>query len=310
MEQPELAPLDEAFSGIPGAFCMEILRLCRVIDMCMTGITLTRDAEQTVEIHVRIADVLKKPPPWGTPERYPEALAHARSTAESASREHKGGYSYVYGLGTIKLWALAEAAIDDIVANRLSTPEKCPEQDFLRGLKLPYAVLSEHDPEAKGRILLSCIKEKYRTRQRPDATPDRGIGRFESLLGVVGLSGNIPNHIGRAFAEVCAVRNILVHRRGRVDHEFLVTYPFTPLALGDEFPINALRFDAYWRALMWYGLELETRMHAALGLPLQERVPDLQAKYGDAKSVVPEFSPAEKPAQCAPNPPEEPPQDG
>ena len=92
-----------------------------------------------------------------------------------------------------------------------------------------------------------------------------GVGRFESLLELIGLGGPVPEQIKRTMFELSQVRNLLVHQRGIVDRRFLEHCPWFTLSLGDSVIINHQQFAIYEQAVFAYTSELVQRLRIYRG---------------------------------------------
>lgn len=96
-----------------------------------------------------------------------------------------------------------------------------------------------------------------------------GVDRFEELLKCIGLSGSVPDGVGRTIFEMGQVRNVLVHRGGIVDRRFVSACPWLGLNPGDKVSVDRESLSRFASAALDYAVVYLQRAHLALrGSPL------------------------------------------
>jgi hypothetical protein len=101
-------------------------------------------------------------------------------------------------------------------------------------------------------------------------------GRWEQPLASVGLGQHperpIPADLAEALSELAAIRNVLVHRGGRVDSKAMGS--LSKLAadrvyrLGSFVRIDRADYRRYSAALRAYANEIERRVYERSGIPI------------------------------------------
>lgn len=85
-----------------------------------------------------------------------------------------------------------------------------------------------------------------------------GVERYEALLREVGLghpegSSSIPASLDEAMREAHSIRNVLVHRGGRIDERALRTAPSLKLEVGHFIRLGRDEYRRFYAAVYTYG---------------------------------------------------------
>jgi hypothetical protein len=91
----------------------------------------------------------------------------------------------------------------------------------------------------------------------------KGVGRFESLLEVLGLNGLVPPHVRKRLIELSQVRKVLVHRMGVADSALCYSCSDFGVSVCDKLNLTMDHLDSYWTAATEYFLELAVRVGVA-----------------------------------------------
>lgn len=212
------------------------------------------NAVRMVEWQREVASVLGEPSPYGSDEHFERAKAHASKLATFADTENASGQPYLFGTCTVRLCALLEALVDDLVANTLREPGRCKDQQLLGRLKGPLIEFSRATSDEQAELLMETLK------QAVSANPKDGSGRFEVLLDPIGLGGSVSDDVNRAFHEMIQVRNVLMHRCAKADRRLVDGCPWLGLKRGDAVLVTGQRFHGYRLAAYWYLIELRCRV--------------------------------------------------
>jgi hypothetical protein len=127
----------------------------------------------------------------------------------------------------------------------------------------------EQVPEAKDELtperretLAEVLRELFNEHAAPEIEGLRGsgAGRYERVLGAVGLAAPedrpIPDDLDEALAELGALRDVLVHRAGRVDQRALQQAPWLPYRDGELVRISRTDYRKYSAAIRCYAAEI------------------------------------------------------
>lgn len=236
----------------------ELTRLHRFIDLAVSGLQFGTEATRSVEQHRRVAEVLRRPDPYGTEETYQVALAKAAELESFAKEQAAAKFSYVHELGIVKLWSILENAIDEITVERLRDPQG-RGYEALNSLEGPLLPFFNASPDEQSEFLLGKLKSSVK------APLQRGVGRFEALLDPIGLGGSVDPLVARVFIDLSETRNVIVHRGGVADKQFLSRCPWNHTPTGDKLQVRKRQFDWHACAADWYVVEVDARLESLRG---------------------------------------------
>lgn len=212
-----------------------------------------------------------------------EALKAIKAKAERlqpyAQAEAAQGLSYLNGLLVVRLVTLLESIVNDAVVWAIRNKPDVMRRDELRRLRgslVDFLLASEGDRAA---FLADALAHETRAMLKV------GVGRFETLLSVVGLSGAVDDIARRAILELVEVRNVVVHRCGRADARLAEMCPWMTVRSGDRLVITEGMLQQYASAVSYYFLEIVKRWMAGEGHDLSE-VPNLVAIHAKALGEV------------------------
>lgn len=207
------------------------------------------------------ATFLGEPSPYDTDETYRRAKKHAEATAAFAKSENDAGQPYLFSTCSVRLVALLEALVDDLVAQAIQEPAIPKNHQILSKLKGPLLEFAAAAPDEQAEYLTETLK------QAVEAPLKTGSGRFEALLDPVGLGGPIPDVIRRALCELVQVRNVLMHKGAKADRRLIESCPWLGYGRGDKVAVTQKRFHGYRLAAYWYLVEIHGRVHDRFGEP-------------------------------------------
>lgn len=164
----------------------------------------------------------------------------------------KEDYPYLMNLVCVRLWAIAEAGIREVVISALKEPNGPPDRSKLDKLKGPIAQFMGADADTQAELLADLIW------QAPEGR-FRGVQRFEAVLELLGLGGAVPAEVSEVLTELSEVRHCVVHRGGFLDRRFLHGCPWVQIPVGSRLPVSLQRYWFYRTAVYWYALELVRR---------------------------------------------------
>ncbi len=192
------------------------------------------------------------------------ASESARKRAEIAQKEADRGFPILNQQVSVGLWASLECLVREFVAGWLANEPGASQVDSVRKIKIR---LADYDamPEEERRFYI--IDEL----EREIGAPLRqGVNRFESLLGLFGLSGEVDEGVRRQLFELSQLRNVIVHRRGVADMKLTESCPWLGLEIGQEVIINSESFHRYFDAACKYESVLLDRVKRIFGVHLDE----------------------------------------
>jgi hypothetical protein len=175
-----------------------------------------------------------------------DAVKRVEAQAQWAEAEERDEFPYLHGLLCIRIWAILDAVVDDLVAMLLADPSKYQGQEIVRKIKVPVVDFTAASDEEKAEMVLQEYKRNLGASLKP------GVGRFESMLDPLGLGGPVDDVVRRTLLECSQARHVLVHRAGFADPRLVKQCPEMNLEVGDPVEINHEQFIGFQLAADWY----------------------------------------------------------
>lgn len=232
----------------------EISELCDFVELAWEGLGVCLSAP-------RMADVLGRLPQ--TRARYATEWAKKRAEKQSsrAKLHFDSGFRYLYGLAAVKLWSILETLVKDLATGELSELGAASLSEEVRRLRGPVIDFILADDDTRSEMLFALLEQDLKAKFKP------GVGRFETVLESVGLSGRVAAPVRKALLELSVVRNVVVHQSTLLDKRALTACPWLGQKPGDPAPLSADRFQNYLGAAGWYVMELMRRCHSDGDVP-------------------------------------------
>lgn len=197
------------------------------------------------------------------------------ATIELLKRQKEQGFPTLHGMAAIAVWSELEAFIDDIGAHFLSLNESSWAGERIQKLRLPVAEFVAMTSLERAEW---CVRQLF-----GDAVHDRrvGIGRFESLLDAIGLRRcEVMTPVPQILVELHAVRNLLAHRRGKLDKRFIEAIGREDLEVGGRWRPSVTDVRRYATAVLSYAANVGMRVNLHYGADAsdEERVVNTSAQ--------------------------------
>lgn len=172
----------------------------------------------------------------GNPE--PLDIAGAAKLERAAQEEIRNGFQLLIAHSVVALWAALECTIPQVCAAMIyNNPEILKEEKFEK-IKLPIQLITSR---RSFDLFANIIEELERNLS---AKLKIGVGRFESVLDQIGLGGEIDDRTRRDLLELSQLRNLIVHRFGKVDKQFKIRCKWINVKVGARIKLN---IDDYFR---------------------------------------------------------------
>lgn len=255
----------------------EMRELELFVHVCENALRQATRAVKGVELQRDTAKFLGEPSPYASDEEFERAKSHASDIARFAEAEKSAGLPYLFGLCAVRLWALLEALIDELVVEAMRQPEKCKDQAALSKLKGPLMDFRNASPEEQAEFLAETLK------QGVEASLKQGIGRFEAVLDPVGLGGAVDEIVRRALFELNQIRNVIVHKGGKADRRLVESCAWLGMQRGDAVRVSGSMFRRYQLAAYWYVVELRSRIDQHLG---QSSSPEASKIHSELREMI------------------------
>lgn len=114
-----------------------------------------------------------------------------------------------------------------------------------------------------------------------------GIGRFEGPLDELGFGGAVASNVRRVLLELAEVRNVIVHKAGKIDSRLLERCPWLLFQIGESIRPVAADFKKYEGSAFWYLMELDQRWKERFGEKRQrnQKAAKLQKEINDSLAL-------------------------
>jgi len=186
-------------------------------------------------------------------------LDACRQMAKAAQGEIYSGFVTLHSQSIVALWGTLDALVEDLLTAWLRNEPKVLQAREFQKIKVPVSKYEFFDEEQRAAFV---IRELTRSL---NADLKRGIGRFETVLAVVGINGKVDEPFRRDLFELSQVRNILVHRAGIADEIFCSNCPWVGVKLGDAISMDHDVYVRYYKAVHVYMFELMNRVEVHQG---------------------------------------------
>jgi hypothetical protein len=168
----------------------------------------------------------------------------------------RGLTSYLHSLAYIRVCTALEVVVDAVLVSVLTDTDHWDRLPVVSGLKVgkvDIVSLLRSSADQQVRFVAEEIKKGI------GASLKSGIGRFESVLDAVGMSGPVPSEVRDSILQLVEVRNAVVHRDGVADSRLVNKVPGLGFKEGEKIQISRIEFAIVSTASIWYILELRRR---------------------------------------------------
>lgn len=234
-------------------------RINEVLGLSILGIQLVPGRHNAIETLAKVLDAPADP----------GHLGRAARERDLARRELEAGFPVLYEQATIALWGALVSLVRDFLAAWLANTPAAWEREKVRSQKVRVGEFMGLEPYEQCVWLIDLIDQDIRGPMRA------GVNRFEELLKVFGLEGNVPSDCKDGLFELWHIRNALVHRSATVDRKIADACPWLGLEIGGALKISREMWERYDTAVMDYVILLiervkETRANARAESSVEE----------------------------------------
>lgn len=182
------------------------------------------------------------------PERIKAVLAQAEDNLRWAAEMKAEDYHRTNVLAFLSFWAAHEAGSENIITAILSS--------------IRQAAASAADKFALGKYNMEnwpwseeqCLEIAQKLDQKAkDKTPDGGwdcAARFKTLYGWLGVTLALPSPASAKFNEASMVRNVLLHRYGRLGPRDIARVPHLAEYQNKAVQLTQARLGEYYQAVV------------------------------------------------------------
>jgi hypothetical protein len=234
-------------------FLDDIKELDTVLHLAMGGIRTHTGMPHVHELLNRVKG--------GDPDdsEYKAELAHVKELAEFAQTEIDREFPRLHAFAVITICASMESCFENFAAAWLANRPAALRLDAVMKVKVS---LADYEGMAEKERFLYLVDQIERDLSIPFKD---GATRFEDLLSVFGLGGEVDGTVKRDIFELTKVRNVLAHRRGVADSRFCKACPWLGLKPGEVVSIKHEAYQRYLNAAGKYVSSVILRLHRMLG---------------------------------------------
>ncbi|MCZ6453166.1 MAG: hypothetical protein O6909_02890 [Alphaproteobacteria bacterium] len=225
----------------------------KLLRVSIRGTSILRGAPRLIEVlnKVNLQDLNEENE--GQMEEAETKLRLAKTDAEFARQQIDSGFPILFSNSIIGIWGALERLISDIfVAHLRNHPHLLEMQPFSR-VRLSISDFHRMTELERYRYIFREIERNTKATNHP------GIARFESMLDILGLAGRTNKQIRRNLLELYYVRNLLVHRGGIVDQQFIDNCPWKRVRSGNKLPLRHRDYKRYMKSADEYIARLVRR---------------------------------------------------
>lgn len=225
------------------------------------------------------------------PDLPPNTAAHLQAfweRAEMARLELANGTPHLNAQALISMNSALDALVEELVPAVRDVRRRGLVEAMLSDVKARVPAFAELADEVRERI--ESVVEDFIDDRLPKAERLResGARRYERVLGGAGLAAPrdrpIPPDLDCALTELGALRDVLIHRSGRVDARARKQAPSLAYGDGQMVRIGDEDLRVYSAAVRCYAAEVQYRLFRGwMDLP-DEAVPDL-ARWRDYRRL-------------------------
>lgn len=159
-------------------------------------------------------------------------LETQRQLVTLSREEQKNDYPLLHAHALVSFWGALEAGMHDLVVAILMNDPDAMRRENVSKIRMSVAEFAALDEYERANFLASELRRSLSSDLK------FGVGQFESVLGVFGLSGPVTEAVSRGILELQQLRHVIVHRIGIADRSFLRRCPWIDVDLGESVKIT------------------------------------------------------------------------
>jgi hypothetical protein len=200
-----------------------------------------------------------------TPEQR-RSLQAAWERSEMARAEIGNEYPYVHAMTLVSMHSALDALVEELVPGAQQIMALSIFESLQGRLSEEQQALWDEIPEERRHLLREAITEVIARQlpQKPKKPTGSGAERYEAVLARTNLQTSpdrsIPDDLDQALSELSALRDVLVHRAGRVDAKALLEAPTLPYVDGEFVRLRRDDYRRYSAAVRAYGIDVTQRI--------------------------------------------------
>jgi hypothetical protein len=232
---------------------------CALASACVLGIFGLHEVAQALEREEQDVGSQR-----GNPTLHPASAARLQAAwerAEMAKAELASGYSHLNAQALITFNSALDAMVEEWVpAMRRIAVGLLVDERIKQALEQLPEAAQRLSAELRKSIYDAAIEVIGEDLPRLPRMSGSGAERYERLLRATGLTAphdrTIPTDLDESLAELGALRDVLVHRAGRMDTRALAQAPSLRYRDGEFVRVTQQEFKTYSAAVRCYAAEI------------------------------------------------------
>lgn len=207
----------------------------RTMLMAMGGISMHKARPQAIKALSKAKKRLEENDE--TQEEFDKNLNSAIEDADYAEKQIKQGFPILVSMSIVVLWSYLETTVNDVAINWLVETRFKTLNDDTKKLSVPFSDMQNSSLKQRAALLIDSLVRK-KGRMHP-------VAKFEYILDAIGLGGILSDKLKNNLHEFSQVRNLCVHKVGKVDAKFKRECPSMKCRIGSVLrisPDDVLRF--------------------------------------------------------------------
>lgn len=176
----------------------------------------------------------------------------------------------LHNFASVRMWGILEAYVGDVSTFLIKT-ESARFSDKASKTRVPISLITNRSSGEYAEALISSLEQSV------DASFKAGIGRFESVLGLLGASGAVDERVKDALFCCSKIRNCIVHNDSIIDSALATAIPELSENVGRRVGVTWLKAREFLYASCWYIVDIQERL-----IPAEARQ-EIKDQLRDAK---------------------------
>jgi hypothetical protein len=191
---------------------------------------------------------------WAVKQR-PDAPIHAGS--REAFQDGKSQSALRNGMMVIASWSVLESCVGDFAKGIMEVNPHVLEDKRILETKVPFKDLLAPEDEKRDKVY-RALKDAMDRKS--------GVNYFEDVLGVLDMSGRVPDIVCDRLFKAQMIRNVWAHNAGTADAALIRKAPHLGFEVGQLVDVALPEVAEYVSAMMAYGMVVANRDRKAHGI--------------------------------------------
>jgi hypothetical protein len=228
--------------------------LHRLYHLSIRGISILQRRGTQAEAHFKVEEIIAEIGEEDfDSESADKVVEEARVEAAMATEEVQSGFPLLHEQVAVSLWSWLENLIRTVAAQWIDVVPEALAIPEVANLRFKFGDYEALDPEEKRYFIVEQLEKNL-------AIPLRGgVTRFEKLLNLFGLSGEVAEDTRKSLWELSHIRHVIVHRGSIADKRFVEACPWAGFEIGDRVIVSDESFSRFYEAAMDYAFMTVTK---------------------------------------------------